>query len=240
MSRPSSGGPWLSNAWVASDTEYRLRGGPLFLSPLVVFGLHVWWQGSWALPVATLPGIVAIVASVVGVGVRVWGTAVLSGATMVSMAARTDRFVTSGIFGLVRNPMYLCDLLLFPSYTLLLDPWLTPPFALYHVVRVLRLCAYEERQMFARWGADYEAYCRAVPRLIPRILRVQPAPANWIDGVRATSAWLGFAIGYVVAVVTQDLWNLTPVVVAGFLYFWYHFSRKTTSSALAGGSAPAP
>lgn len=238
--RSSSDSVWLSDAWVASDHEYRLRGGPLFLSPLVLFGLQIWWQGSWVVPVATVPGIVAVVASVIGLGVRVWGTAVLSGATMVSMSARTDRLLTGSVFGLVRNPMYLCDLLMFPSYALLLNPWLTPPFALYHVVRVLRLCGYEERRMLARWGADYEAYCRVVPRLIPRIARPEPAPANWGDALRASSAWVGFVAGYLASVVTHDLWALTPCVTIGFLYFWYHFSRKTASSSEAETSATAP
>jgi protein-S-isoprenylcysteine O-methyltransferase Ste14 len=48
--------------------------------------------------------------------VRVWGTAVLSGATMVSMSASTERLIVGGPFGLVRHPMYLGDLLIFPSY----------------------------------------------------------------------------------------------------------------------------
>ena len=240
MTKSSRDGVWLSDAWVAYDVEYRLRGGPLFLSPLVVFVLHILWQGSWELPVATIPGGIAVVASLIGIGVRVWGTAVLSGATMVSMAARTDRFVTASIFGLVRNPMYLGDLLIFPGYTMLLDPWLTPPFALYHIIRVLRLCAYEERRMLARWGAEYEEYCRSVPRLVPRVARVGPAPANWGDGLRASSAWIGFVVGYVAAAITHDLWNLTPFVVIGFVYFWYHFSRKTASSSERTGSAPVP
>jgi protein-S-isoprenylcysteine O-methyltransferase Ste14 len=238
--RSPSADVWLSEAWVASDTEYRLRGGPLFLSPLVVLSLCVLWRQSWALPVATVAGVVAVVASLTGLALRVWGTAVLSGATMVSMAPRTDRFITRGVFELVRNPMYLGDLLIFPSYTLLLSPWLTPPFALYHVVRVLRLIAYEERQMRARWGADYERYCRTVPRLFPKIARPQPAPANWGDGLRSSSAWIGFVVGYAASVVTHDLWSLTPFVAAGFLYFFFHFSRKTSSAPPGETTASAP
>lgn len=235
-----SGDVWLSRAWVAYDAEYRLRGGPIFLSPLIVFALVLLWRQSWAVPVATLPGVVAVVASLVGLAVRVWGTAVLSGATMVSMAARTDRLITQGVFALVRNPLYLGDLLIFPSYAMLLSPWLTPPFALYHIVRVLRLIAYEEQHMHARWGVGYEQYCRSVPRLIPKIARVPPATANWGDGLRGSSIWIGFVTGYIASVVTHDLWSLTPFVTAGFLYFWYHFSRKTSSSSVVEGSARVP
>jgi protein-S-isoprenylcysteine O-methyltransferase Ste14 len=240
VNKSSSDGIWLSDAWVAHENEYRLRGGPLFLSPLVVFGLHVSWHRSWALPVDSVPGAIAVVASLIGIGVRVWGTAVLSGATMVSMSARTDRLITGGIFGLVRNPMYLGDLLIFPGYTMLLSPWLTPPFALYHIIRVLRLCAYEERRMLARWGDEYEEYCRSVPRLMPRIARLRPAPAKWGDGLRSSSAWIGFVCGYMASVITHDLWSLIPFVTIGFLYFWYHFSRKTSSSSATAGSAPVP
>ena len=159
---------------------------------------------------------------------------------MVSMAARTDRLMTASVFGLVRNPMYLGDLLLFPGYTMLLSPWLTPPFALYHIIRVLRLCAYEERRLLARWGSEYEEYCRSVPRLVPRIARVQPAPAKGGDGLRASSPWIGFVCGYIASVLTHDLWSLVPCVAIGFLYFWYHFSRKTASSSAPAGNASPP
>jgi protein-S-isoprenylcysteine O-methyltransferase Ste14 len=229
---------WLSPAWVATEREYRLRAGPLFLSQFVVLGIHMAWQGSTALPVSPLPGVLAIVLSTVGLAVRVWGTGVLSAATMMSMSAVTTRLITGGVFGLVRNPLYLGDVLIFTSYALLLNPWFAPWFGLYHVVRTLRLIAYEERRLLARWGRVYERYCATVPRLVPRWSRIEPLPVNWRDGLMGSSIWVGFVAGYVAAVVTGDLWNLTGFEAAGFLFFFYQFSRKTSSASPTDAAGP--
>jgi protein-S-isoprenylcysteine O-methyltransferase Ste14 len=231
---------WLSPAWAATEREYRLRAGPLFLSQFVVLGIHMAWQGSTALPVSPLPGALAIALSAVGLAARVWGTGVLSAATMMSMSAVTSRLITGGVFGLVRNPLYLGDVLIFTSYTLLLNPWFAPWFGLYHLVRTLRLIAYEERGLRTRWGGVYERYCASVPRLVPRWAPVEPMPVNWRDGLTGSSIWIGFVAGYVAAVVTGDLWSLTGFEVAGFLFFFYQFSRKTSSASSARRADPFP
>jgi protein-S-isoprenylcysteine O-methyltransferase Ste14 len=216
---------------MAYEREYRWRAGPLFLSQAVALAVYMLWRQTWALPVAPLAGAAAVGASIAGLAVRVWGTAQLSEATMVSMAVRTGRLISHGAFAVVRNPLYLGDLLIFTSYGLLLNPWLAVPFGAYHVVRILRLIAYEERHLRARWGPTYEAYCRSVPRLVPRPVAVGQGAGNgaWPEALRANAIWIGFVSGYTAAAVTGDLWSLTPFEAGGFLYFWYHFSRKTSA-----------
>jgi protein-S-isoprenylcysteine O-methyltransferase Ste14 len=227
---------WLSRGWIAAEPEYRWRAGPLFLSQFAVLGLQMAWQGSATLPVALLPGSVAVIASGVAVAARIWGTGTLSAATMMSMSPVTDRLITGGIFGLVRNPLYVADFLIFTSYTLLLNPWLAPWFGLYHILRILRLIAYEEDRLLSKWGAAYEQYCHEVPRLVPRFVRVAAVAVSWRDGVAGSSIWIGFFLGYIAAVFTGDLWSLTGFELAGFLFFFYQFSKKT-SSASSGGVA---
>jgi protein-S-isoprenylcysteine O-methyltransferase Ste14 len=226
---------WLSPAWTATEREYRWRAGPLFLSQFVVLGLQMAWQGSWSLPVSPLPGVIAVAASLVGLFFRVWGTGILSAATMMSMSPVTDRLITGGAFGLVRNPLYLGDLLIFTSYTLLLNPWLAPWFAVYHLVRVLRLIGYEEPRLLARWDDAYARYCATVPRLVPRCDVPEPVVVNWRDGLVGNAIWIGFVLGYVAAVTSGDLWALTSWESGGFAFFFAHrLSRKTVSESSAG------
>jgi protein-S-isoprenylcysteine O-methyltransferase Ste14 len=234
VTNPSDRRPWLSPGWTAAGLEYRWRAGPLFLSQFVVLGLQMAWQGSMALPVSPLPGAIAVAASVAGLLFRVWGTGILSAATMMSMSPITDRLITGGAFGLVRNPLYLGDLLIFTSYTLLLNPWLAPWFAAYHVVRVLRLIAYEEQRLLARWGEAYARYCAAVPRLVPRLGAPGPAAVNWRDGLVGSAIWIGFVLGYVAAATSGDLWALTWWELGGFVFFFAHrLSRKIVSESPA-------
>jgi protein-S-isoprenylcysteine O-methyltransferase Ste14 len=80
------------------------------------------------------------------------------------------RFVVrSGAYELVRNPMYVANLavlvgesLLFESWWVLV--WAVAMFGAFHAFVVL----YEEPNLAARFGRDYEDYRRATGRWIPR------------------------------------------------------------------------
>jgi protein-S-isoprenylcysteine O-methyltransferase Ste14 len=82
------------------------------------------------------------------------------------------RLVVSGPYRFVRNPMYtgmalvlLGEALVFPHLTnaMLLT------LALFILAVTLFVAAYEEPVLRAKFGADYEAYCRHVRRWIPRL-----------------------------------------------------------------------
>ena len=77
--------------------------------------------------------------------------------------------LTEGIYGRIRHPRYVESVLwilgyaLFTNYlTLYLVFVLTPPVT--HLIVLL-----EEKELQERFGRDYEAYCRRVPRYIPKI-----------------------------------------------------------------------
>jgi len=77
--------------------------------------------------------------------------------------------VISGLYRYVRNPMYDGALLVlfghvlwFPSLALIVCPIIF--LVSFHLFVVL----YEERTLRKKFGAAYEAYCRSVPRWIPR------------------------------------------------------------------------
>ncbi len=79
------------------------------------------------------------------------------------------RLVAAGPYRYVRNPMYIGGALLLlgfglvqrsPSIVLFVAVWCL----LFHLFVVL----YEEAALRAKFGPDYEEYCRRTPRWIPR------------------------------------------------------------------------
>lgn len=85
--------------------------------------------------------------------------------TTVNPYKGADCLVCSGPFAFSRNPIYLCDWLLYAGVTLLLAsawPLLLAPL----VWAVMRhaVIAHEEAHLSARFGADYAAYRQRVRR----------------------------------------------------------------------------
>jgi protein-S-isoprenylcysteine O-methyltransferase Ste14 len=84
--------------------------------------------------------------------------------------APTERLVVGGPFGRVRNPGYLAVVAIVLGEAALFGSPAVALFALaiavgFHAFVVL----YEEPTLRRRFGADYEAYCRRVPRWLPRL-----------------------------------------------------------------------
>ena len=81
----------------------------------------------------------------------------------------TSRLVTSGIFSVSRNPLYLGGVAILAGIGLAVElPWalalLIPSLVASHYV----LIAPEERYLAAKFGAEYRAYAAAVRRWIGR------------------------------------------------------------------------
>lgn len=79
------------------------------------------------------------------------------------------RLVVQGLYRFVRNPMYvgvvtilLGEAVLFRSLSLLL--YGTAWWVVFHLFVLL----YEESTLRRMFGAEYDAYCRTVPRWLPR------------------------------------------------------------------------
>ncbi|WP_455363545.1 methyltransferase family protein [[Eubacterium] cellulosolvens] len=81
---------------------------------------------------------------------------------------RTERLVVRGPYRLVRHPLYLAVLLSIVGWGLLLDltfVLLAAPLALLWFNFVVM--PYEERELVALFGRDYEEYMKRVRRLLP-------------------------------------------------------------------------
>jgi protein-S-isoprenylcysteine O-methyltransferase Ste14 len=85
------------------------------------------------------------------------------------------RLVVTGLYRYVRNPMItgVCLVLLGEAALLLSRPHLTWALA-FIGTNALVIPLVEEPRLRRRFGAEYQAYCQAVPRLIPRVRPWQP------------------------------------------------------------------
>ncbi len=81
------------------------------------------------------------------------------------------RFVAVGPYRVVRNPMYVGGALLLlgfglaqrsPAIVLFVPVW----WLVFHLLVVM----YEERALHAKFGPEYDDYCRRTPRWLPRAL----------------------------------------------------------------------
>ena len=92
---------------------------------------------------------------------------VLAGIPELSPKPHSQKLLTEGIYGRIRHPRYVELMLWLLGYALIANY-----LALYIAVPVSLAALYlivvlEERELRDRFGSQYEAYCRAVPRFLP-------------------------------------------------------------------------
>jgi len=160
-------------------------------APGTMAGLVPWlvtgWDGSppgWD-AVDVLGGLVGLVglAMVVACFVRF----VREGRGTPAPIAPTEELVLGGLYRHVRNPMYVGvglviagQCLAFRSLPLVV--WL----ALFTAAVTVFVVGYEQPTLRAQYGASYDAYCRSVPAVVPRLRRrtrstrssSQPGPSD--------------------------------------------------------------
>jgi protein-S-isoprenylcysteine O-methyltransferase Ste14 len=154
-------------------------GSALFfvLAPGVVVGLIPWlltrWQAHGSLPYYWGPvrviGMILLLAGLV-VLVGAFARFVMEGFGTPAPVAAPERLVVGGVYRYVRNPMYVAILAAIVGQALILGRF---GLLLYATVLWLITAAfvrfYEEPTLTRRFGADYEAYRRAVPAWWPRL-----------------------------------------------------------------------
>lgn len=85
----------------------------------------------------------------------------------------TSRLVTSGVFSISRNPLYLGGICAWVGIALTLDlPWMLPLLLPALIGCHAILVRPEERYLAARFGEEYRAYSAAVHRWLGRARRV--------------------------------------------------------------------
>ena len=119
--------------------------------------------------------------------VRAWGGAVLITAGVCALIACLDAFVrrgrgtqlpteaprrlvTDGLFGVVRNPIIVSELMVIWGEALYVASLGIVLYAVAASIGGHLIVRYvEEPELRGRFGESYEAYCREVPRWLPRL-----------------------------------------------------------------------
>lgn len=141
-------------------TLFRHRGW----LPLLVLGVPLCWParagaGAWA------AGLLLLLA---GEAVRLSGVAVAGQGTR-RYTREVPALVTHGVFAVVRNPLYVGNLLAWLGFGCLSGAlWFLPFAALLFALEYGLIVRWEEGVLESHFGAPYLAYRRRVPRWLPR------------------------------------------------------------------------
>jgi protein-S-isoprenylcysteine O-methyltransferase Ste14 len=100
--------------------------------------------------------------------VRLWGVRHI-GSVSRTRSERLGPLVDHGPFALVRNPLYVGNILLWMGFAISARlPWLAPVFLLLLALEYHAIVRWEERLLESRMGEPYRLYLQRVPRWIPR------------------------------------------------------------------------
>lgn len=153
-----------------------------FLAAPGVTGVLVpWWITRWRVgtpapwwdplrPIGVAAGALGAV-----VLLRAFVRFVVEGRGTPAPVAPAERLVVGGAYRHVRNPMYLAVLAVIVGQALALgQPPLLAWAAAFWLATSAFVLGYEEPALRRRFGAEYEAYRRAVPRWLPRLRPWEP------------------------------------------------------------------
>jgi protein-S-isoprenylcysteine O-methyltransferase Ste14 len=144
----------------------------LFVAPGVVAGLLPYaitgWESNHPALILQILGVVLIAAGS-AVLLAAFARFVLEGIGTPAPVAPTEHLVVGGLYRYVRNPQYLAVGSTILGQALLLgQPGLLAYLALFAAAVTAFVHGYEEPTLQERYGAEYDAYRRDVPRWIPR------------------------------------------------------------------------
>jgi len=106
---------------------------------------------------------------VFGIAWRVWGASYLGASVVFDSKIVTDALYVSGPYRYTRNPLYF-GLDCYAIGIALIGPPLTVAIIALGVIALDEaLIAGEERRLRARFGERFDAFARAVPRLVPSL-----------------------------------------------------------------------
>jgi protein-S-isoprenylcysteine O-methyltransferase Ste14 len=136
-----------------------------------------------------------------GLGLRVWAAG-FAGRHTRSSKIEGSKLATAGPYAHVRNPIYLGSVILgFGMVFLIGDRRLLAPCVLTFLMLYFGLIPAEEEFLSQKFQGEYAAYCRHVPRLIPRI-------TGWSEAVKTPFDWRTVHGEWRLSLILAVIWGL--------------------------------
>jgi len=154
--------------------------------------IAILWPNVFA-PIEIIPatgGTAAVIGTgllLLGSGVLVLGNLALGPAWRIGIeeGARPP-LVTAGIYGVIRNPIFVSSLVVIAGYALLLPTWLSLAFLGLFALSVVQQTAAEEAHLLRTYGVKYYDYATRVGRFAPGMGRfMNPNPKSVERGANA-------------------------------------------------------
>ena len=93
------------------------------------------------------------------------------------------RLVMNGPFSRVRNPLYLGNILIYLGLSIMANawlPWIALVVVVWFVFQYALIVSLEEEFLKQKFGGEYLAYMKRVPRFLPRLAGAGPAPNSTV------------------------------------------------------------
>jgi protein-S-isoprenylcysteine O-methyltransferase Ste14 len=176
--------------------------------PLLFLGIPLVFPGS------TSPFRWEVGGALIAIGELIRLAGVAAAGTVTRRRSRNvQRLVTYGIFGWVRNPLYIGNFLVWMGFVTISGVlWFLPIAVLLFAVEYELIVRYEEGVLESIFGRDYLEYKNCTPRWIPRPPRTPP-PAGEYHWGEAFKSEISTFLQY--AVLLTAFWIKSRVVVAG-------------------------
>jgi protein-S-isoprenylcysteine O-methyltransferase Ste14 len=137
----------------------------LFMLPSLIAAI---WVHRYLPQIATLPERISFIKPVgyllLFPGLILWGAAVIQ----LMMGFSKGKLVTTGAYGVVRNPIYSSvTFFILPAVALLTLTWVYFVASIFLYIGVMVFIGTEEKQLTKAFGKVYENYLAKVDRLVP-------------------------------------------------------------------------
>jgi protein-S-isoprenylcysteine O-methyltransferase Ste14 len=137
----------------------------LFMLPSLIAAI---WVHAYLPQIAALPESMSFIKPVgyvlLPLGLILWGTAVIQ----LLMGFSQGKLVTTGAYGVVRNPIYSSvTFFVLPAVALMTLTWAYFVPAVFLYAGVMIFIGTEEKQLTQAFGKEYEDYLARVDRLVP-------------------------------------------------------------------------
>jgi len=119
-----------------------------------------------------------VVLTAIGETIRLWGVHHI-GTVSRTRADRLGPLISTGPFGIVRNPLYLGNITMWVGFALVAGlPWMAAIAAVLLGAEYHAIVRWEEALLEARFGETYRGYAARVPRWLPARPTTDAGPAE--------------------------------------------------------------